>query len=135
MERVETPSAFVERVSPQLVICRYKHGVKVNAAAVRENLAARMSFPGKEPYAVIGIFPEDVDFDMSLLEQNHYTNIALNLVTQLLAIVAEGALFEPIASLYFAYHPTRFLNKVFPSEAEALAWVEQRIQVLVQLEG
>jgi hypothetical protein len=134
MERVETPSALVERTRPELVICRYKHGVKVDAAAVRENVAARMRFPGKEPYAVVGIFPEDVDFDMSLLEQDHYTDSALKAATRILAIVAEGALFEPIANLYFAYHPTQFLSKVFPTEAEALVWVEQQIEVVELME-
>ena len=135
MEREETASAIVERVNPELVICRYKHGIKVNAAAVRENLEARMRFPGKDAYAVIGIFPEDVDFDMSLLEQNHYTDIALNEVTRVLAIVAEGALFDPIAKLYFAYHPTQFDSQVFSTEKEALAWADQWIAVLVEREG
>ena len=117
---------MVERINPELVICRYKEGVKVNAAAVQENLEARRRFPGGEPYAVIGIFPENVDFDMSLIERNHYSDIALNKVTQLLAIVAQGALFEPVANLYFAYHPTPFSSQVFPTEAEALKWVKQR---------
>ena len=135
MERLETASAIVERVRPELVVTRYKHGVKANGAAIRENLEARMRFPGKEPYAVIGIFPEDTDFDMSLLEQDHYTDIALNEVTQVLAIVAEGALFDPIARLYFAYHPTSFASQVFPTEKEALTWVDQRIRVLVEEQG
>lgn len=132
MERTETPSAIVERVNPQLVITRYKPGIKANSAAVRENMVARMAFPGKEPYAVIGIFPADVDFDMTLLEQNHYTNIALNKVTQVLAIVAEGELFDPIARLYFAYHPTSFASQVFPTEAAAMAWVNKHIKVLME---
>lgn len=123
MDRTETPSAVLERVTPQLVICRYKSGVKADSKAVRENLEARLAFPGKEPYAVIGIFPEDVDFDMSLLEHDHYASIALNEITQVLAIVAEGELFEPIAKLYFAYHPTSFASQVFPTVAEAMVWV------------
>lgn len=132
MERVETPSAVVEKLGPDLVVCRYRHGVKVTADAVRENLEARMAFTGKEPYAVIGIFPEDVDFDMSLLERNHYTDIALNAATRVLAIVAEGSLFEPIAELYFAYHPTQFTSRVFPSEGPALSWVQERIAAHVE---
>ena len=130
MQRIETPSALVERVDEDLVICRYKHGVKVNAAAVAENLAARLSFPGKEPYAVIGIFPSDVDFDMSLLDKCHYSSIVLNEVTRVLAIVAEDELFEPIAKLYFALYPTSFSNQVFRTEAEARTWVNARIQCI-----
>lgn len=127
MERVETPSAVVEKLGPDLVVCRYRHGVKVTAAAVRENLDARLALGGKEPYAVIGIFPEDVDFDMSLLEENHYTDIVLNAATRVLALVAEGDLFEPIAKLYLAYHPTQFESAVFPTEVAAKTWVDQQI--------
>ncbi|MBK6410652.1 MAG: hypothetical protein IPO60_03070 [Flavobacteriales bacterium] len=135
MEREETASAIVERVDPDLVICRYKHGVKVNAAAVEENLEARLRFPGKEPYAVIGIFPGDVDFDMSLLEHDHYTGIALNQITRVLAIVAEDELFDPIARLYFAYHPTGFNSRVFHNEEDARTWVNARIQCVRETGG
>ncbi len=126
----ETNSAWVERVHENLVICRYKEGVKVTAAAVATNLAARMRFPGKEPYAVLGIFPEDVDFDMNLLEQDHYREITLNEVTRVLAIVASGSLFEPIARLYFAYYPASFNTAVFQTERDALNWIQGRIQKL-----
>ncbi len=128
MERIETASAIVERVNPDLVICRYKYGARVDARAVAENLKARMSFHGKAPYAVIGIFPESVDFEMSLIENNHYTDIALIQVTRVLAIVAEGALFDPIARLYFAYYPPEFSSGVFTTEEEARKWVNARIQ-------
>ncbi len=128
MQQIETSSAIVQRVDTDLVICRYKHGAQVNAAAVAENLEARMRFPGSEPYAVIGIFPGDVHFDMSLLEKDHYTSIALNQVTRVLAIVAEDELFDPIARLYFAYHPTSFSSAVFPNEERARAWVDARIE-------
>ncbi|MEO7081130.1 MAG: hypothetical protein ABIY71_06355 [Flavobacteriales bacterium] len=47
--------------------------------------------------------------------------------TELLAIVAEGVQFEPIARLYFAYFPTRFNISVFLSEVEAHNWVTGRI--------
>ncbi len=128
MERIETASAIVERVNPDLVICRYRNGARVDVRAVAENVQARMRFPGKEPYAVIGIFPESVDFEMSLIENNHYTDTALNKVTRVLAIVAEGALFEPIARLYFAYYPPQFSTGVFTTEEEARKWVNARIQ-------
>lgn len=61
---------------------------------------------------------------MSLLELEHYTDIALNKVTRVLAIVALGALFPTTASLYLAYHPTPFSTQVFPTEKEALIWVQ-----------
>ena len=127
MERIETNSAVVERINPDLVICTYKPGVKVDADAVRENLLARKQFPGREAYVVIGIFPEDVDFDMSLLDTDHYKATSVDDVTRLLAIVAEGSLFERIAQLYFAYHPTNFTSRVFRRVADAMNWADERI--------
>lgn len=129
MERIETPSAIIERVRPDLVICRYRPGVKVDANAVRENLEARKRFPGTEAYGVIGIFPEDVDFDMTVLYNDHYAEARVDEVTSVLAIVAEGSLFERIASLYFSYHPTNFSTRIFRELEEAMNWVEERIAV------
>lgn len=125
---IETPSAYVERMNRDLVVTRYKNGVKVDAAAIAENLRARMTLPGKEPYAVIGIFPEDVDFDMDLLDQDHYADRDLSRLTRVLAIVAEGSLFERIAHLYFAYHPPGFHAKVFGRLQEAVMWVDDRLE-------
>lgn len=127
MEREETASAIVERVHPELAICRYLPGARVDAAALGENLKARMRVPGREAYAVIAIFPEDVDFDMHLLEDDLYTGLSLNEVTRLLAIVAKGSLYDPIARLYSMNHLTSVANRVFRTEAEARAWVELRI--------
>ena len=127
MQREETASAIVERVHSELAICRYRPRVRVDATALGENLKARMRVPGKEAYAVIAIFPEDVDFDMNLLEENLYTDLSLNDVTRVLAIVAKGDLYDPIASLYSMNHLTSVANRVFRTEQEARAWVEMRI--------
>lgn len=127
MQREETASAIVEREHSELAICRYHSGARVDATALGENLKARMRVPGREAYAVIAIFPEDVDFDMHLLEEHLYTDLSLNEVTQVLAIVAKGDLYEPIASLYSMNHLTSISNRVFRTEEEARAWVEMRI--------
>lgn len=125
MQRIETNSAVVQRVSPHVMECRYKPGVKVDAVAVRENLQARKQLDGTKAYGVIGIFPEDVDFDMSLLYNDHYREAGVDEWTRVLAIVSEGMLFERLAKLYFTYHPTNFSTKVFNDLEEARAWVEQ----------
>lgn len=127
MEREETASAIVERVHSELAICRYHPGVRVDATALGENLKARMRVPGKEAYAVMAIFPENVDFDMGLLENHYYTELSLNEVTRVLAIVAKGELYAPIASLYSMNHLISVSNRVFRTEKEARAWVELRI--------
>ncbi|MGV9010968.1 MAG: hypothetical protein ACOH13_00095 [Flavobacteriales bacterium] len=130
MEQQETRTAVVHRVSPDLVVCRYKPGAIVDAEAVAENLQARLGFPGSEPYGVVGIFPEDVEFDMSVLDKDHYKKTVLNDVTQVLALVAHGELFDTIARMYLAMHPTKFASQVFRMELDAFFWVNGRIQEL-----
>lgn len=132
MEREETASAIVERVHSELAICRYHPRARVDATALGENLKARMRVPGREAYALIAIFPENVDFDLSLLEKHYYTDLSLNEVTRVLALVAMGTLYESIASLYSLNHLRSVSNRVFRTEKEARAWVEMRIAEHIQ---
>lgn len=127
MEQQETRSASVQRVSADLVVCRYKPGAVVDAGSIKENLQARLEFHGSEPYGVVGIFPEDVEFDMSVLDKDHYTKPVLTDVTQVLALVAHGELFDTIARMYLAMHPTKFASQVFRMEHDAFFWVNSRI--------
>ena len=129
MEREETTSAILERVNDDLVICRYKRGARVDAIAVTENLHARLRFRGREPFAVIGVLPADVDFDRTLLKQNYYADMVFNDVTQVLAIVAEGALFESVSKLFFEKNPTSFYSSIFAREHDALTWINERIRL------
>ncbi|MGV9013117.1 MAG: hypothetical protein ACOH13_11030 [Flavobacteriales bacterium] len=127
MESEETASAVVERAHAELAICRYLPRVRVHAAALGENLKARMRVLGREAYALMAIYPENVDFDMSLLDMNLYTDLSLNEDTRVLAIVALGSLFEQIAYCT-ALNPAAPAGlRVFHTEEEARDWVELRI--------
>ncbi len=123
MERIETPSAVMERMNADIVVCRYKTGVKMSAAVVRENLAARKLFAEELPFGVIGIVPEDADFEMGMLTTDLYGNGAASRETHALAIVVQDNLLEKIAGIYFRYHPTEFPTKVFRHLHDAVAWI------------
>lgn len=126
MGRIETETAFLEQTGSDTVIWRFKPGAMVNIHALRENLKVRQQFPGAGVDVIIGIFPEDVDFKMSLLDQDLYSGRTdLEQGIRLMAIVAEGVLFETVAKLYFSYHPPYFTHGVFTTEAAAFAWVEE----------
>ncbi|MFZ1687047.1 MAG: hypothetical protein WAU70_06485 [Flavobacteriales bacterium] len=123
MERIETPSAVMERMNADIVVCRYKTGVKMSAAVVRENLAARKQFAEELPFGVIGIVPEDADFEMGMLMTNVYGDGAAGQETHALAIVVQDNLLEKIAGIYLRYHPTEFPIKVFRHLQDAVAWI------------
>ncbi|MBP6699329.1 MAG: hypothetical protein KA175_17040 [Flavobacteriales bacterium] len=127
LERIETDTAVMDRSNPDLVVCRYKTGVRVDANAIHENLMARKHFGGVEPFGVIGILPEDVDFDMALLTADIYANGVVDRETRALAIVDEGSLLEKIAAIYLKYHPTKFPCQVFAHFQDAYLWVSGRI--------
>ncbi|MCB0774358.1 MAG: hypothetical protein KDB93_13405 [Flavobacteriales bacterium] len=135
MERVETSTAFIELLNPHLVITRYKPAAHVTAEAVRENLEVRMAMPGPLAKAVIAIFPEDMDFDMSLLDRDHYMEQRYTESTLAMAVVSSGVLHQPLANLYIAYHPTSFKYRVFSDEREAIAWANEEVKLRLGLEN
>ncbi len=127
MDRIETASAHVVLVKPDLVVCRYKPGAKVTGATARENLLARMALPGSTPHVVLTVFPAGAEFEMSLFDRNQYQEPAVGTRTRALVFVADNAAMETMINLYFAYHPTRVTKRVFTTEEAALAWMEQEL--------
>lgn len=125
---METGSAVILRVSPELIICRYKPGAKVDRASAQGNLQARMSLPGGVPHAVVTIFPEGSEFGTSLLDMNHYEPCEVAERTRLVAFVAEDPAMDAMIKLYFAHHPTNVAKRVFASEAEAMDWVQGELK-------
>jgi hypothetical protein len=123
LQYVETGSAVILRVSPELIVCRYKPGAKVDRASAQGNLQARMSLPGEVPHAVITIFPQGTEFGTSLLDLDQYATNEVAQRTRLLAFVAEDPSMDAMINLYFAHHPTTVTKRVFASEAEAMDWV------------
>ena len=128
MESIETNCAVVRRVSPHVVECWYKPGTKVDASAIRENLEARKQLATDVVQGVIGIFPEDVDFDLSLIFNDHYGDAEMDAWTSAVAIVAQGMMFERLAKVYFNHHPANFPTRVFNDLEEARSWVAQCVQ-------
>jgi hypothetical protein len=130
MPEEETTSAIVERLHPTLATCRYKKGKTVCGKVVRENIEARWRLLGTERHAVLTVIPEDTTFDMSLLEEDHYTPAGPNDGTLLHAVVAQSDALAPIVELYFAMYPTPFASRVFQNEKEAMRWLDQQLRAM-----
>ncbi len=127
---METSSANVSRISPALILCRYKPGSKVDRNTARENLLARMAFPGDDPQAVITIFPRNVEFCNSLFDADQYGEGAIQARTRMLGFVAEEEISEAMIKKYLACHPTRVATQVFRSEPAALAWAGRGMEAI-----
>lgn len=129
-KRVETSCATVELLRPQLVVCRYAPGAKVTAAGIMENIEARLRLVGNAPHVAITIFPDPEDFDMTMLQADHYRGTKGDAGLQAMAMVAEGTVINPVVKLYFAYFPSKFKAEVFASESEGMAWIQAQHALL-----
>lgn len=125
---IETPTATVQFIARNVVLARYRPDVQVGREEIAENLRARIAGLGEGPYGVIALFPEETDFELSLLSTDHYADEAMARSTSALAIVAEGTLYERFAHIYLNYHPTAFRAKVFADLTPAIAWVQEQVR-------
>lgn len=127
MERItsviETPTAIIECLGPDLIIVRHRADRTLSADAVRENINARKLLSGTSPKTVIAVFPQDLGFDMSVLSTDHFSAPELAATVMRLAIVAEAGILEHIARMYLAYFPPGFRVQVFKHIDDAMAWV------------
>ena len=128
MEQIlDTRLATLERISPQLVVIQYKPGVVIDAIGIREIIDVRRARFGQDPYAVIAIVPESADFNMSMLETDHYTEGSENDMMRVLATVVEDDFHRRMTELYASYHPTDFHYKVFSQLQPAMIWAEEML--------
>lgn len=127
---METSCSTISRLNPDLVVCRYKPGAKVDHNSARENLLARMAFPGEAQHAVVTIFPKDAVVDLSLFDEDQYADGNVQARTRLLAFVAECTEMQAAIHRYFACRPTHLNKRVFCSEAAALAWVSKELAAM-----
>ena len=88
-----------------------------------EILAARKGLAEGSPARVIAFVPDDVDFDIHIMNRDHYEGQDAAAFTKAFAIVTQASLYTRLYELYAAYFKPDFPVKVFPDEAAALAWL------------
>jgi hypothetical protein len=126
-QTAETRLAHIVRVRPDLMEIRYKPGVTMDMAGVKEIHETRKRLFGDHPYASLSLIPDDVDFELAITQQDHY---AVNRPKDPLlawAVVARGAMLDMIAKLYFSYFPQTFPVLTTNDEAEARAWIAAQL--------
>ena len=125
---IETRQATLERITAETVEVRFKPGLVLDKSGLDEILVERERFcsnTGK--HAVLAIFPNDADFDMAIMTQDHYAGRTVVGCTRFLAVAANSLMHERMASLYFAYFPQTFATKIFIEEEEARTWLSEQL--------
>jgi hypothetical protein len=124
---IETPFAWLERISDQVVVQRWKPRITLDVPTIKATMLARHEHFGSDPYAMIVVVPEGSLFAMSFLENDQYkgTEVATKIIA--MASVVEEEDVRAIVSLYYAQHPPAYHHGVFATMAMAQAWVEERL--------
>ena len=106
---------------------RIREGVKLTVEGFAEILAARKELAQGRPMGIIAIVPEDVDFDIKIMNVDHYEGHDSRTFTKAFAIVTQASLYTRLYELYAAFFKTDFPVKTFGDEAPAIAWVREQL--------
>lgn len=122
-QTIETRLAIMALTVPGFVEQRFRTTVKLDREGFEENRRARQELAGSGPYVMMSVLPEDLDFDLSVLNADHFGAKEEVAGLSALAVVAQGRLAQGIAGIFFKYFPTQFPAQVFSTEDEARAWL------------
>jgi hypothetical protein len=126
-QAVETRLARIVRTRRDLMEIRYKPGVTMDIAGVKEIHGVRKHLFGDQPHASISLIPDDVDFELAVTQQDHYSANRSSDPLFASAVVARGSLLDMIAKLYFSYFPQTFPVLTTNDEVEARAWIAAQL--------
>jgi hypothetical protein len=125
---VETRQATVEVCGDGTVEIRFKPGLTLDQAGLHEVIAERERLCADgEPHPVLVIYPQDGDFEISVMTMDHYTGRKAQGLTRCMAIAANSLMHERMVSLYFAYFPQPFAAQAFVEEDEARTWLSSQL--------
>ncbi|MEZ4739854.1 MAG: hypothetical protein R2818_11010 [Flavobacteriales bacterium] len=121
---IHTEAADIERKPDGNVEIRFLKESKITLSAIKEILDARVKLGGLGEYAVLVTLPEDIDFDINVLTNDHYQDRDLHKCTYAVAWEAESKMNEQLVEIFYRYFPQPFPVKVFRTEQEARDWLD-----------
>ncbi|MBK8498233.1 MAG: hypothetical protein IPL52_05330 [Flavobacteriales bacterium] len=122
---IETSIARIERDPAGIIRIRVNDGARLDVGGFKEILATRQRLAGGVPARVMALLPEDVDFEVQIMNEDHYAGIDASAFTKAFAIITQASLYTRLYQLYAAYFKPGFPVQVFPDEAAALVWLAE----------
>ena len=124
---IETRAATLEFVSSGLIELRFKPDVKLNAEGMAEVIHAKRTLIANRTVDVLAVFPEDLDFELSLLNIDHHAVNHGCGGAHRLALAAQSTFNKRLSDIYFRYHPRPHPTGVFVTEAAAREWLAGKV--------
>lgn len=122
----ETRLAVIERRQPDLLIIRYYEDTTFDSAGIAEVIEACERITGDKDFGMISVLPEHGDMSLEAMQQEHSTE-GMNQRVRAHALVASEGLFKKLATIHYNYHPQEHQVQMFGTLAEALLWVQARL--------
>lgn len=114
-------------VHPDLVEIRYHSGIVFNPANVGAVQAKRREVMGTRPHATLTFIPENVDFELETMRQDHGKPDRTEAQVLASAVVVSSSMIDMLTKLYFSYYPPIHHVLVTDNEEEARAWLNERM--------
>lgn len=121
--KIDTVAAELERLPNGDLEVRFKGHVKLTVPLLDEVMEAREKLGAHGSYTVLVTLPEDIDFDVNVLTNDHYKGRGLEKSTYAVAWDAESEMNEELVEIFYRYFPQPFPVKVFRDQQEARAWL------------
>jgi len=122
-QRIETPTAIIERSGDRLIEQHFKAEARFGPGVIDRNRKARWKLAEGEPHLVLIVLPHELPVHPPAMNEDHFRQDSEARLIIALAIVAPSMQQNTAAKFYFRYYAQAFEARVFEEEAEARAWL------------
>lgn len=127
-----TSIATLIEADTNLVEIHYHPGIVFNTANVREVQEMRRKLMGNRPHATLTFIPEDVDYRMETMQEDHGQVDRSQSQMLATAVVAKASMIELLTKLYFSYFPQLHRTFVTDNEKDARAWLATQLEEIAR---
>ena len=92
-------------VEPDYVVQRFREGSKLDRPGFEENRRVRQELKPANPYVMLSILPEDLDFELNIIATDHFGAAQEVEGLAALAVVAHGQMAQGVTAIFFKYFP------------------------------
>ncbi|MCC7503542.1 MAG: hypothetical protein IT229_13500 [Flavobacteriales bacterium] len=111
----------------RLIEVRYRAGFDLDTEGLME-VQKRRSELTKERCVMLAFFHPGTLSDLEVMREDYFGKTNANDQLIALAIVTQDNLGEAMSEVYYSYHPQTFPTQIFRAEAEARAWIQERLK-------
>jgi hypothetical protein len=120
--------AHLVRKGPDLIEIQYTPGCLFNSKNGDEERRARQELMGTVPNWVISLIPEDADFELAAMHQDHFASDRSEGSMKAMALVTAANMMEMMLKLYFSYYPQLARLRVMDNEEGAREWLRLQME-------